>query len=380
MKYLDHFKNISIAIPAIAIDIKRNDNGDPVLNEIGKQVYITKPAGTVINLIRNAYGFDPIPAIDGKGTIDRFELYRLISSVIDGNVYHSHWYYRYPSIVAAMSLFTPNLIGASEIKGDDLKTLIFPYVRLIESQNKINFGISEDNGIEFQTETALQKISTKAIKLIDRYAIGKSNKIQTDRVSRFVVGGSTPHAISQNIKFISNGDRYSRVIEHRSYSHVIQMGFIFKFPGDRGYVKKGNKTFLTLADLQLFSYNKITAERQKAVIARLEIGTDRILKIRLFQNNESLEKFPGIDPEILGYLLAMVGFRRLTWKENNSYQCTNFPKISPFSDILTWHGLGIEIELTRSHKIAVTNYCPANHALKCEVIKKGKDDPIVKYT
>jgi hypothetical protein len=157
------------------------------------------------------------------------------------------------------------------------------------------------------------------------------------------------------------------------------LGFIFKFPGDRAYVKKGNKTFLTLADLQVFSYNKITGEKQKTKIAQLEIGTDRILKIRLLQNNENLEKLPGIDPEILGYLLAMVGFRRSEWKENNSYQCTNFPKISPFSDILTWHSLGIEIELTRSHKIAVTNYYPANHALTHEVIKKGKNDPIVQY-
>lgn len=353
--YLSIFKNISINCPLVTV-------GDQRI-----------PFGSVINMIRSALDMDELPSIDNKQSIDRFDVYRIVSGILDGRSFTSQWYYKYPSIIASMCLVMPQKIGDS-VTLKELKSLVFPYTRLIEDQNRLYRGIVEDVGQRFEVLSAMGKISTSLPRIISPDIDQK--RWDNDRVSRFKVGSKTPDSMSQHFKFISSGDRYSLAIEHKDNLTVTQLGIVFEVPAKR-YFKNDQAI---LARLGLSVLCRRTGELKRIDFGKLLIRScDRVLRIRLDATLDTLSGYTT--PEKMGYLLSVVGFRRSVWETGSIYTCTNIPLFSPLSDIPVWNSLGFTIAPTSGAKIKIDSISPPNRGLIeiPRLEKQGKADPIVVY-
>ena len=351
MKYLDVYKSLQLKnVPMVTI-------GDQKL-----------PIGSVVNIIRDCLGLDTLENIQNDRTIDRFDMFNIISGLIGGQNYLSQWYYKYPAITASLCLMMPQSIG-QDVKLKDLKNLIYPYSRLIEDQNRVYIGEVEDLGYRFNTLSSMQKLSTALPKPIDR----EIDRIQYDKVSRFKAGAKTPHAIGQHVNLCSLGDRYTIAVEHSDRFKVIQLELRFDTPNNR-YFKKG---IMTIARIYIRSFDRHTGEIKRNAIGRLIINSDRVLRFNIGVTPDQL--FQCIDPEIAGYLLSLLGFRRSKWSIDHIFISTNIPFVSPLKDIQIWNNLGFKV-MPISSTIKVIEYRDNKALSEIPIIEKiGKEDPIVRY-
>ena len=351
MKYLDIYKNIALKnVPLVSI---------------GEQKL---PIGSVVNLIREYIGLDPIQAIQNERSIDRFDVFNIVSNLISGQSFLSKWYYKYPAITASLCLMMPQAIG-QDVKLKDLKNLIFPYSRLIEDQNRIYCGVAEDLGYRFEVFSSMQKLSTSLPKPIDR----NIDRIQHDKVSQFNVGAKTPHSIGQYIRLCSVGDRYTIAVEHSDRNNVIQLELRFPTPSDRHF----SKGRMEISKIFIRSLDRATGEIKRSRIGSLFINSDRALRITLSLGLEEISRI--LDPEIAGYFLSLLGFRRSRWDISHNFLCTNIPENSPLKGIDVWNNLGYKI-LPVASALKILEYRDNRALTEIPIIEKlGKNDPIVRY-